>query len=182
MEYAPVSALMGRDSKRWPGLYRRYVESSMAETDRDFLEAYRVSPRCIGGSDFVSHVNEMYRDVSDSYTSPEDVTFRRVVEPVNPESVFSVIEDVFEIEKRDLLMQRRDSPLRGIAAGFFLKYSGLTQRQIAHQLNVKSGSTISKQIVRSRKLVAQQGELRCQVKKCEKVLREMRRAEQLLND
>jgi IS30 family transposase len=63
-----------------------------------------------------------------------------------------------------------------------LKYSGLTQRQIAQQLNVKSGSTISKQIVRSRKLVAQQDELRCQVEKCEKVLREMRSTEQLLND
>ena len=60
VEYSPVSALMGGDAKRWPGLYRRYVEEGLACSDREFLDAYQISPRCIGGSDFVSHVDKLY--------------------------------------------------------------------------------------------------------------------------
>jgi REP element-mobilizing transposase RayT len=94
VEYSPFSALMGGDSKRWPGLYQRYVEEGLDCSDREFLETYQISPRCIGGSDFVSRVEKLYCEISDKYTSPEDMTFRRVVEPLKFETVFSVIEDV----------------------------------------------------------------------------------------
>jgi REP element-mobilizing transposase RayT len=60
VEYSPVSALMGGNPKRWPGLYQRYVEEGLDCSDREFLEAYQISPRCIGGSDFVSHVDKLY--------------------------------------------------------------------------------------------------------------------------
>jgi len=63
-----------------------------------------------------------------------------------------------------------------------LKYCGITQRQVAKLLNVSSGSTISKQIVRSRNLIKKERDLRCQVKKCEQILGEMRTTDQLLND
>ena len=182
VEYSPVSALMGGDSKKWPALYRRYVESGLATTDREFLEAYRISPRCIGGNDFVSHVEELYYEISDKYTCPEDVTFRRMADPLDRESVLSVIEDVFEIERAQLFSQRRDYPLRGIAAMLLLKYSGLTQRQIAVLLNVRSGSTVSKQIARSRKLIAEDDEWSCLVRKCEHALDRLRNTGQLLND
>ncbi len=110
------------------------------------------------------------------------MNFRRVVDPLGHESVLSVIEDVFEIDRAELFSQRRDYPLRGIAAMLLMKYSGLTQRQVAALLNVRSGSTISKQIARSRKLLAEEEELRCLVRKCEQVLNELRNTEQLLND
>ncbi len=70
----------------------------------------------------------------------------------------------------------------GIAAGLLLKHSGLTQRQVAQQLNVKSGSTVSKQIVRSREIIKTNGELSSQNDKCDEILREIKRVEQLLND
>ena len=182
VEYSPVSALMGGDPKRWPGLYRRYVEDGLDVADREFLDAYRVSPRCIGGGHFVSRVDEMYHEITGKYTSPEDVTFRRVVEPLDSESVFSVIVDVFKIEKSDLLNQRRDYPLRGIAALLLLKYCGLTQRQIAGLLKIRSGSTVSKQIALSRKLIAEDEEWNRPVRKCKRILSEMRVSAQLLND
>jgi hypothetical protein len=116
-------------------------------------------------------VEDLCYEISDKYTSPEDVTFRRVVDSLDQESVFSVIEDLFEVDKFELLLQRRDYPLRGIAAMLLMRYSGLTQRQVAALLKVRSGSTISKQIARSRKLLAEEEELRCLVRKCEQVLK-----------
>jgi hypothetical protein len=182
VEYSPVSSMMGGNDKEWPALYMQYVESGLAVTDREFLEAYRRSPRCIGGRDFVSHVDDLYREISESYTSQEDVTFRRILEPVDPESVLSVVAEVFAIEKRGFLRQRRNCPLRGIAAGLLLKYSGLTQRQIANLLNLSSGSTISKQIRRSRNLIEENRELSSQVEQCKKILEEMRVIDQLRNN
>ena len=123
-----------------------------------------------------------YYEISDKYTSPKDVTFRRVVDSLDNECVLSVIEDVFEVDKGELLLQRRDYPLRGVAAMLLLKYSGLTQRQVAALLNVRSGSTISKQLLRSRKLLAEEEEWNCLVAKCEEILNELRGTEQLLND
>ena len=120
------------------------------------------------------------REISDKYTSPEDVTFRRVVEPLEAETVFSVIEDVFEIERCELLLRRREFPQRGITAVLLLKYCGFTQREIAKLLNVSRGATVSKQIIRSRKLIAKDRELRSQAEKCEKRLNELRVTEQLL--
>ncbi len=67
--------------------------------------------------------------------------------------------------------------MRGIAAGLLVKYSGLTQRQVANLLNVRSGSTVSKQIVRSRKMVEDNDGLSSRLEKCNDVLREMRRTE-----
>ena len=49
-------------------------------------------------------------------------------------------------------------------------------------LNVSRGATVSKQIIRTRKLIAEDSQLRSQVEKCEKRLNELRVAEQLLND
>ncbi len=60
-----------------------------------------------------------------------------------------------------------------------MKYCGITQRQVAKLLNVSSGSTISKQIVRSRNLIEQERNLRYKVEKCEQILREMRTTDQL---
>ena len=104
------------------------------------------------------------------------------LEPVDPESVLSVVAEVFAIEKRDFLRQKRNCPLRGTAAGLLLKYSGLTQRQIANLLNLSSGSTISKQIRRSRNLIEENRELSSQVEQCKKILEEMRVIDQLRNN
>ena len=109
------------------------------------------------------------------------MTFRRVVKPLDSETVFSVIEDVFEIERRELLLRRREFPPRLHTAVLLLKYCGHTQREIAKLLNVSRGATVSKQIIRSRKLIAEDSELRSQVEKCEKRLNELRVTDQLLN-
>ena len=62
------------------------LKEGLACSDREFLDAYQISPRCIGDSNFISHVDKLYCEISDKYTSPEDVTFRRVVEPLQPSS------------------------------------------------------------------------------------------------
>jgi len=70
---------------------------------------------------------------------------------------------------------------RGITAVLLLKYCGHTHTEIAKLLNVSRGATVSKQIIRTRKLIAEDSELRSQVERCEKHLNELRVTEQLLN-
>lgn len=77
-------------------------------------------------------------------------------------------------------MRRREFSPRAIAAVLLSKYCGKTQREVAELLNISRGATVSKQIIRSRKLIAENSGLRSQVEKCEKRLNELRVTEQLL--
>jgi hypothetical protein len=137
---------------------------------RHIQDEYRLSVR--------EHSNR--RCSLSSFCPPEDLTFRRVVEPIKAETVFSVIEDVFGIERCELLLKRREFSPRDITATLLPKYCGFTQREVAKLLNVSRGATVSKQIIRSRKLIVENSELRIQVEQCEKCLNELRVTEQLL--
>ena len=55
-------------------------------------------------------------------------------------------------------------------------------RALSALLNVRSGSTISEQLARSHKLLAEEEEWSGLVHKCEQILTELRNTEQLLND
>lgn len=46
----------------------------------------------------------------------------------------------------NLLFQVRDSALRGVAARILCRYAGLSQREVAEQLHIGSGSAVSRQL------------------------------------
>ena len=74
----------------------------------------------------------------------------------------------------ELTQRRRNSPLRAIGASFLIKYAGLTQREVADFLNAGSGSAISRQLLRYRKLLAETKKWEDLLMRCETRLNEQR--------
>jgi len=147
-DHSPVLAEMSGKKKEWPKKYKEYVESGLAETDKDFEKVLKESPVSIGSEEFKTWVCELYNELAEKSESPEDVSFRRIIEPMKAEDVLSVVAEVFEVKTEEFLVRRRNSPLRAVAAKYLIKYAGLTQRQVARYLEVGTGGAINKQLER----------------------------------
>jgi len=148
VEYGPVLAQMSGSRREWPRRYREFVESGLAEDDEDFKTALKESPRSIGSDGFRAWVDELHQELIENHDVPEDISFRRITEPLTPESVIEVLAKVFSVGEGEFRHRKRNSLLRGIAARCLIRYAGQNQREVAGFLDAGSGSAISKQLKR----------------------------------
>ena len=152
VDYAPMLGQMGGKRGERPGRYRAFVESGLAQSDDEFKQALAASPRSIGSDGFRLWVDTQYQKLVADHRRPEDVSFRRITEPLSAEAVIELLGDVFVVEVNAFRQRRRNSPLRAVAARCMCRYAGLTQREVAGVLEVGSGAAISHQL---RKLAAE---------------------------
>jgi REP element-mobilizing transposase RayT len=146
VEYGPVLAqLRCRSRKDARKRFREYVESGISETDKEFMEALKESRHAIGSGEFRNRMNELYMDLVEKKDITEDVSFRRIIEPIASERIIEVICGITGEEKSDILRRRRGSSIR---ARMLSKYGGLTQREVAKELNIISGAAVSDQLRR----------------------------------
>ena len=165
--YGPLlSGMQGRDSERQKH-YRKFVETGLAKTDEDFKVTMKQSPRSIGGEGFRVWVDGLYRERLASRARPEDVSFRRVTEPLGAEEVLAVLAGLFGIDTSEFKRRRKDSPLRAVAARFLLRYAGLSQRDVADLLAVGSGAAVSMQLKNLPEKMEKDRRLRLKVRKAE---------------
>ncbi|MDD2230032.1 MAG: hypothetical protein PHY48_11530 [Candidatus Cloacimonetes bacterium] len=108
----------------------------------------------------------------DKHRCPEDVSFRHMMKPLSPKEVLLILTKELGVEADELTQRRRNSPLRAIGASFLIKYAGLTQREVADFLNAGSGSAISRQLSRYRKLLAETKKWEDLLMRCETRLKE----------
>jgi len=152
VDYGPMLAEMGGKRGERPGRYRAFVESGLAESDDEFKQALRASPRSIGSDAFRAWVDAQYQKLVAGHRRPEDVSFRRITEPLSADTVLKTLAAVFGVEVRAFRQRRRNSSLRAVGAHCLCRYAGLTQREAAAVLEVGSGAAISQQL---RKLTAE---------------------------
>lgn len=144
--YDPVLAEMDGKRGQRPRRYGEFVESGMAETDEEFEEALKGSPRSIGGEAFRMWVDELHAKIAAGHGVAEDVAFRRVTEPMDSAMVLKIIAEEFHVEVEEFYRRRRGSVLRAVAARCLIRYAGQSQRDVGRVLKAGSGSAISKQL------------------------------------
>jgi REP element-mobilizing transposase RayT len=177
VEYMPILGEMSGKEKDWPKRYREFVESGLAETDEELKEALKESPRSIGGDGFRAWVDELYQKLIEKSDAPEDISFRRITEPLNPDIVLAAIADVFEVEEEEFRRRKRSSPLRAAASRYLIKYAGMSQREVAVFLDAGSGTAINKHLQRYSEAFKKDRRLRRLLKKIEQRLEEERCAQ-----
>jgi REP element-mobilizing transposase RayT len=144
--YGPLLAEMHGKRHEWPKRYREFVESGLAESDEDFKVALKESPRSIGSDGFRAWIDELYQKRLEKHAHPEDVSFRRITEPLPPEEVLTVLADVLAVEPDQFKRRRHASALRAVAYKFLIRYAALTQRDVAVLLEIGTGSAVCNQL------------------------------------
>jgi len=170
VEYGPVLSEMTGKRRTWPKRYREFVETGLAENDPDFKAALKASPRSIGSDGFRAWVDELYDKVLADHGVPEDVSFRRITEPLDPDVVLSVLAEVFTVDATEFHCRRRGSVLRAVAARCLTRYAGQSQRDVARLLEAGSGSGISKQLAHLASLLSEDKEAADLLRKAEALL------------
>ncbi len=179
VEYGPLLAEMSGKRREWPKRYREFVESGLAESDDDFKVALKESPRSIGGDGFRAWIDELYRKRLEKRARPEDVSFRRITEPLPPEDVLAVLADIFDVDVSEFGRRRHGSPLRAVASKLLMRYAGQSQRDVADLLNIGSGSAVCNQLNRLPAKLSKDRRLRRQVEEAEERLEERRCAQRV---
>jgi hypothetical protein len=176
VESLPILAQMNGPKRSWPQRYREYVETGLAEDDEEFQDILDASPLCIGGEAFRNRILQMYEQLGGKRSAKEDVSFRKLVEPLAPDRVLNVVAAVMRVNVEEFGRQLRDSPLRGVASRMLCRYSGLTQRKVAQTLGMESGSGISHQLSKLGRQEKADSRLRKQLRKIESELTELRQS------
>lgn len=143
----PMRALVGGPRGERPQRYAAYVEGGVAQDDEAFQGELMRSARSIGDADFRAEVDARYAQVVAAAQRPEDAALRRKVGPrVAAAAVVDAVAAVAGVGIEEVSRRRRDSPLKAIAASLMVRHAGMTQRDIAATLGLRSGSSVSHQL------------------------------------
>jgi len=170
LETGPILAQQGGRVKERAQHYREYVERGLANGDSEFVEALEASPRSLGSEQFRAWVDGLYQKLLKKRARLEDVSFRRVTEPVPASEVLETLAETFEVQADAFRERRRDSVLRAVAADFLLRYAGQNQRQAAETLGMGTGSAVSWQLRQWSERLAANRQLRRLVARAEQYL------------
>lgn len=147
--YGPVLAETGVRKRRRQKVYQKYVEEGLATTDADFQEVLKASPTAIGSEEFRAFVRDKCEELGEKAAKPEDIAFRRRVLFLSKECVLEATTRHLEVKLSDLFRKRRNSALRPISSWMLVKYAGLTNRQVANLLKMKTGAAAGLQVRRA---------------------------------
>ena len=153
--YGPVLTQTGVRKSRQTTEYRKFVEGGLAETDEEFREILKKSGGAIGDDEFLEWVRERNIELASKAAKPEDVSFRKEVTRLNSDDVLELVGHRLGVAVESLREKRRDSALRPVAARMLAKYCGLTNRQTAGVLGLKSGVAVGLQVRKAAVLMTQ---------------------------
>jgi REP element-mobilizing transposase RayT len=155
VDYGPMLNMFPGKATRKRAAYRRFVERGIAKTDEEFMEMMRESPLAIGSEEFRGRIGELYEGLVESHRSKEDVSFRRVGKILAAKDVLRIVCEELGVDEAEARMRRRNSFVRSIAAKMLCKHAGLTQREVAAELEMRTGVAVCLQLKRFPAVVGQ---------------------------
>lgn len=167
----PMLGLVTPGSGRRQFRYQAYVEAGVAEDDAEFVAELMRSARSIGDADFREETDQRYAQVVRAARRSEDAALRQVGPPGVPaDSVLGAVATAAGVAVGELVRRRRESPLKAVAASLLVRYAGLTQRDIAPLLGLRSGSSVSCQIRRGAEALRGDANVRRIVARAERLI------------
>jgi len=146
VDYAPILATVGSRDAGPAGTYRRFVETGIAQMDAAFLEDARASRLCLGSEGFRARIRAFYESRLREQPRTEDIAFRRIGTRLPVEQILQAVCQGLATDRTSLLRRRRDSRERAVASRLLCDLGGLTQREVAEVLGLRSGAAVSAQL------------------------------------
>jgi len=171
VESGPVLRMVAKSETRQRREYREFVEAGLARTDEEFLAVMTSSRWGIGGEEFCHWVRDRHYDmVYGSGKKVEDAAFRKAVRTLKPDDVATVVAEGLGRGREYVEGRHRDGRVRPAVALMLCKYAGLTQRQAAERLGMKTGVAVSHQISRLKIRLENDNELRAKLHRIDSTL------------
>jgi REP element-mobilizing transposase RayT len=146
VDYGPLTELVAQGRSNQARAYRGYVESGLAEEDRELMEAMGRSSKAIGLEPFCRWAEEAYQDLVAEQGQPTDVTMRRVESAPTAEEILNAVTDETAVTLAEMRVWGCTSDARLLAMRLLNELGGLTQRQVAERLGFRDGSTVSRRL------------------------------------
>jgi len=171
VEYEPMLGFMRGNAGRKRREYRKFVESGLAEADEELTAVLRESRLSIGGAEFRDKIKEMHDNLLIGRKRKEDALLRRQVGRLTTDQILVEVCRELKTGRDELVQRRRCNWTRPLAAMMLGKYGGLTQREVADEMRLNTGSAVSFQVRKLKGAMASDKHLLDTVSRIEKMLR-----------
>ena len=160
--------MIGGLKKNQASTYRRFVEAGISNIDAAFIEARQRSRLCIGSAEFHKRIKSIYEKRVDEQKVKEDISFRHSAHVKSVDEVLSIVCQVLKINRQTLHVRQRNSFTRAIAAKALCDHCGMTQRQVAEVLGLRTGVAVSCQLRKLSELLKRDKKLKHMIKQIRK--------------
>ena len=113
-----------------------------------FIDEQKASRLCLGSESFRDRVATWYNNLTEGKPRPEDIAFRRTGRLLSAERILEVVCERLAVDRKSLQRRRRGTFDRAVASRMLCDHGGLTQRQAADLLGLRSGAAVSQQLQR----------------------------------
>ena len=146
VDYGPLAAMTRQRGQPAKESYRAYVESGLAETDEEMKKLVRESPLGIGAREYLRDLKAEVKALRGVRVKDEDIALRRELANLPAEDILGAICKELGIRPEGIKRRSRKGWQRPLTAYLLLKHGGLTQREIAGVLGLKTGAAVSVQL------------------------------------
>lgn len=145
---APILAFCGRKPAEQRREYRRFVESALGGGDEETGGLLKSSALAVGGEAFIDWIREQLIERGLKSRHPHDTGLRKVALVVPVDRVLELTAEALGVTPAALKERHRNSDVRGVAARLLCRRAGLTQREAAAVLGMRSGASVALQLQR----------------------------------
>ncbi|MFN8008243.1 MAG: transposase [Terriglobia bacterium] len=144
--------------------YREYVEEGLVERDEELEGLLSRESGSVGSERFQAEMEQKRQERVRESRKPEDAAFRRPGRWVTIEQVQEAVARVLGQEVSEFQRQRKLGWERALLAKTLVEQAGLTQREAARLMGLKTGAAVCIQLRRLHKALPQNAHLKGQVR------------------
>jgi putative transposase len=163
----PILEQVGGRGRQQRERYRQYVEAGLAERDEELELLLSEATRSVGSERFQAEIEGKHQQRVQQSVKREDAAFRRPGRRATVEQVRAVVGKVLGQQAGAFERQRKGGWERALLAKALVEQAGLTQREAAEVMGLKTGAAVSIQLRRLHEAVPQDTPLRRQVREVE---------------
>jgi hypothetical protein len=163
----PILEQVGGRGRHQRERYAQYVEAGLAERDEELEVLLSRATRSVGSDRFQAEIDQKHEARVKQSGKREDAAFRRPRRRVAVTQVQAVVAEVLRQEARAFERQRKEGWERALLAKALVEQAGLTQREAAGVMGLKTGAAVSLQLRRLQEALPKNPTLRRQVRDIE---------------
>jgi REP-associated tyrosine transposase len=160
----PILEQVGGRGRQQRQRYAQYVEAGLAERDEAMEVLLGGATRSVGSERFQAEIEQRHETRVKQSGRREDAAFRRPGRRAEVGRVQGVVAEVLGQEVRAFERQRKGGWERALLAKALVEQAGMTQREAAGVMGLKTGAAVSIQLRRLQEALPKDATLRRQVR------------------